>query len=480
MRKKIAVFSTGYCANILRQFMSGLKKGFEAYPVDTHLFIAFPTYFDTPGYIRGEFNIFNLPDLKKYDGAVLFSNALDQPGVAEDLVNRCLEAGIPVISHGKRLEGAYNIVSDNRSAMRELTEYLVSVRSVKNVYFISGTRDSYDASERLEAIKEVLESHGMSLSDDNISYTDWNVNKARDVVAGLIDEDRVPDAIICANDDIAITVCILLREKNIRVPEDVIVTGFDHVPESETFYPSLATVDQQFEEHGIFAARMMYDLCEGREKERLTSLDCRFIIGESCGGKENEHLIAVRRNFCIDSYVKRNRDTKLNEYTLKLERAVLSSGSYTEMKEKLKAIMLKEHDFEGNTFHFFIDPKAFTSIADNQNNLVTFGYSKEMDVIFSIQDNVLCEIEKFCTNDLLPAVDDPVNHMYVFTPLHDDEYSTGYLVFCDCYESIGNRVVHTCQQRLDVAIEKFRQNLYLQYLNDRVLEVSRVDQLTHV
>ena len=237
MRKKIAVFSTGYCANILMQFMSGLKKGFEAYPVDTHLFIAFPTYFDTAGYIRGEFNIFNLPDLSKYDGAVLFANALDQPGVAEGLVKRCGGAGIPVICHGKMLDGAYNIVSDNRSAMCELTEYLVSEKNVKSVCFISGTKDSYDTSERLEAIKAVLENHGIKLPDDNISYTDWNVNKARDYAAGLIDEGRVPDAIICANDDLAITVCILLKEKNIRVPEDVIVTGFDHVPESETFYP---------------------------------------------------------------------------------------------------------------------------------------------------------------------------------------------------------------------------------------------------
>ena len=480
MRKKFAVFTTGYAANILTQFMHGLRKGFEPYQVDTHLFIAFPTYLDTPEYAAGELNIFKLPDMSKYDGAVLFANAIDQPGVASGLVERCREAGIPVVSHGKVLEGAHNIVSDNHLAMCDLAEHIIGEHGVKSICFLSGTRDSYDAMMRLSAVKEVLEKHSIPFPDENIYYTDWNGHTASLFVNDLIDKNKVPDAFICANDDIAITVCITLKERGFKVPEDVIVTGFDHIPESETFYPSIATVDQQFMEHGEYAAQMIYDLSEGKERETEVSLQCRFFKGESCGCSEDEHKIALRRDFCTDSYIKHNRDVNLGLYTLKLERTILASNSYAEMKENLAAFLKNDHRFEGDTFHLFMDAKAFLSASDNQADLTTVGYSECMDNVFSIHNGQISAELSFRTKDLLPETDNTENHLYVFTPLHDNQYSTGYMIFCDCYESMKNRVIHTYQQRIDVAIEKFRQNLYLKYLNERVIEFSRIDPLTHV
>lgn len=480
MRKKIAVFATGYAANILTQFMRGLKKGFEPYLVDTHLFLAFPTYLDTPEYAKGELNIFNLPDMKNYDGAVLFANTIDQPGVAAGIVKKCNEAGIPVISHGKMLEGAHNIVSDNRMGMRELTQHLIDEHGVRNICVLSGTKDSYDAVARLEAVKEIVKDNDLDLPVENIFYTDWNSKNAGKYVEGLVRSNRLPDAIICANDDIAITVCITLKELGMEVPRDVIVTGFDHIPVSETFFPSLATVDQKFEEHGIYAAQMIYDLSEGKEREEKIMLKCEFVTGESCGCSEDERVMELRRNFCVDSYVKHNRDASLNGYTLKLERCILASGTYEQMKQNVKELLTASHDFEGNTFHFFVDPKPFMSISENRKELMTFGYSSEMDVVFSVHDNVQDDITTFRTEELLPEKDNDENHMYVFAPLHDNEYSTGYLIFCDCYESMWNRVIHTYQSRIDVAIEKFRQNLYLKYLNKRVIEFSRIDPLTHV
>ena len=480
MRKKFAVFTTGYAANILTQFMYGLRKGFEPYQVDTHLFIAFPTYSDTPEYASGELNIFKLPDMSKYDGAVLFANALDQPGVAAGLVARCREAGIPVVSHGKVLEGAHNIVSDNHLAMCDLTEHIISEHSVKSVCFLSGTRDNYDAMMRLSSVKEVLAKHSIPFPDENIFYTDWNGHTANLFVNDLIDKNKVPDAFICANDDIAITVCITLKERGFKVPEDVIVTGFDHIPESETFYPSIATVDQQFMEHGEYAAQMIYDLSEGKERETEVSLQCRFFKGESCGCSEDEHNIALRRDFCTDSYIKHNREVNLGLYTLRLERTILASNSYAEMKENLAAFLKNDYRFESDTFHLFMDAKAFLSASDNQADLTTVGYSECMDNVFSIHDGQISAEGTFRTKDLLPETDNSENHLYVFTPLHDNQYSTGYMIFRDCYESMKNRVIHNYQQRIDIAIEKFRQHLQLKYLNERVIEFSRIDPLTHV
>ncbi|MCR5208634.1 MAG: GGDEF domain-containing protein [Lachnospiraceae bacterium] len=481
VRKKIAVFATGYAANILAQFMCGLRKGFAPYRVETHLFLCFPAYSDTPEFARGELNIFNLPDLSNYDGAILFANTIDQPGVADSLVKRCMDAGIPVISHGKILDNAYNIVSDNKSGMYELMEHLVDEHDVQKVCILSGTKDSFDAITRRDAVIEIMEKRGISVPDEDIFFTGWSSIEAAGFINELVTAGRVPDAIICANDDIAITACITLKENGLKVPEDVIVSGFDHIPESETFYPSIATIDQQFEEHGEYAAVMMHDLCEGGKRDKLVELPCRFMRGESCcGSTMDESTVALRRDYCTESYVMHNKETKLNIYTFKLEKSILASGSYGEMKEKIHDILKVEHPFVGDVFHFFADPKPFLYESDEKKNLIKSGYNKKMDVVFSIDNGEVSDIQTFETASLFPETGDDENHLYVFTPLHDDEYSTGYLVFCDCYESIKNRVIRAYQQRIDVAFEKFIQNLRLQYLNKRVIELSHVDPLTHV
>lgn len=480
-RKKIAVFSTGYAAIILSQFICGLRKGFAQYRVEIHLFLGFPAYSDTPEYARGELNIFNLPDLHDYDGAVLFANTIDQPGVAAGLVKRCVEAGIPVVSNGKVLEDAYNIISDNKSGMYDMMEHLIDEHSVQKVCILSGTRDNYDALARRDAVIEIMEKRGYPVSEEDIFYSDWSSIKAENYVVDLIRKNRLPDAIICANDDLAITACIALSDHGLKVPEDIIVTGFDHIPESETFYPSIATIDQQFEEHGEYAAKMLYDLCEGGHADKMIKLPCRFVKGESCcGSSMDEHTVVLRRNFCTDSYITHNRDSKISIYTLMLERAILASDSYPEMKDTLNEILKKDRSVVGETFHFFLDPKPFLNESDDKKDLFVTGYNKELDVVFSINNGVVSEEKSFETAKLVPSSCDDENHMYVFSPIHDDEYSTGYLVFCDSFDPVRMRIIRSCQERIDVAFEKFIQNIRLKYLNKRVIELSHVDPLTHV
>ena len=70
MKKKIAVFTSGWCGEILSEFLTGMQKTLEKEAVDIFLFLCYPTYIDSAANKQGELNIFSLPDIKDFDGVV--------------------------------------------------------------------------------------------------------------------------------------------------------------------------------------------------------------------------------------------------------------------------------------------------------------------------------------------------------------------------------------------------------------------------
>ena len=107
MKKKIAVFTTGWCGEILSEYLTGMMNTFEQGTVDIFLFLCFPTYIDGNESKIGEMNIFNLPDLKDFDGAVIFGSGLNFQDQIDMIIKRSEAAGIPVLMQGQRDDKAY-------------------------------------------------------------------------------------------------------------------------------------------------------------------------------------------------------------------------------------------------------------------------------------------------------------------------------------------------------------------------------------
>jgi LacI family transcriptional regulator len=104
------------------------------------------------------------------------------------------------------------------------------------------------------------------------------------VVASLLDAGRkLPEAILCANDQTALGVIHALAQRGIRVPQDVAITGFDDVPVARHLHPPLTTVRQPMLELGATA----FDVLHARISEGAaapdTVLPVELIVRESCG-----------------------------------------------------------------------------------------------------------------------------------------------------------------------------------------------------
>ena len=482
MKKKIAVFSTGWCSEILSQFLTGMQQAFAEESVDIHLFLCYPTYNDSTAIKQGEMNIFTLPNLNDFDGAVIFGSGLNFPGEINNIIERCKFANIPVIMQGAQHEGALYIGSDNYEATIDMCKHLTEKHSVRKIIFLAGTAESLDSELRIKAVRDYLEEQGRSSDLAEVYYTLWENAAVTRYLDQFLSEGReLPDAFICANDGLAMQCCISLSDHGYNVPGDVLVCGYDYLDDSQIFDPAIASVDQCFTNMGSAAGHLMLDTISEKTKDRSVIIPCKFIPGDSCNCYEYRNSDRARRNEGRENFIKRSSTTYFNRKLNDIDSTVSSCDTYQEFVIRLRELLVNDHNYEGDSFHMLLEPSFGLSIYDQNIKLRKTGYSKFLDVIYSTENGVAYTEDQFESAKLVPGYqEDDQNHLYVFIPIHENDEAYGYLIFRDCMEKVANHFLMTYQSRLALILDKFRHSLSLDLINRRLMEAMRRDPLTNV
>jgi LacI family transcriptional regulator len=110
----------------------------------------------------------------------------------------------------------------------------------------------------------------------------------------LLDATRLPDGLVCANDELALAVMKVLRTAGVAVPGDIVVTGWDDVMAARYVSPGLTTVRQPMAELGRLAAQRLHERITGeRSRARNDVLATELVLRESCGTGQGEAMTAV-------------------------------------------------------------------------------------------------------------------------------------------------------------------------------------------
>ena len=237
-RKKIAVLIASIDREYQQDFVSGLTSAGANRDMDICIF-------NTQGHMNvaisstsevGESMIYDLPDLTEFDGVISMPATMGND-IALHKVNEVLQpiekAGKPHVSIDVPQEGAVCITFDDAISVEELTEHLITEHGVRKVAFVCGPLNSGVATARLEACRRAMAKHGLELDSRLIFDGEWTRVGGRKAAEKILENGgELPDAIICANDDMALSVIECLNEQGIRVPKDVTVTGFDALREA--------------------------------------------------------------------------------------------------------------------------------------------------------------------------------------------------------------------------------------------------------
>lgn len=189
-----------------------------------------------------------------------------------------LELDIPLVAVAATSRPHAQLVSIDqyrgaRSAVRHLAE-----SGHRRIHHIAGPARNPDAAERVRGWRDELVARRLDIPP--LTYGDWSAASGfgiaieSDIAAG--------DGIFVSNDHMAIGVLSALRERGLRVPEDVGIVGFDNVPEAAFLHPALTTVEQDFPALGALIMQKVLLVVEQPDVvTEATPLPTRLIVRQS-------------------------------------------------------------------------------------------------------------------------------------------------------------------------------------------------------
>lgn len=288
-RKTIALCESGYHSESEARIISEIIKNAKENNVNVLIFNSLMGKGDFPlgvdeasNLVHGESEIFNLINYQKINGLIIFGNSIKREASVFELKKACEKNHIPCINvNDPTHEFAHNVTISNSDSMELIVEHLVEDHHLTKINFIGGFRDNKETIERLTAYKRILTKHNIPIDESRIAYGHfWS--HAVDCAKNFLRRD-FPEAIVCANDTMAIFVIDYLKSEGYRVPQDIIVTGFDGISDAFTCEPSLTTVRHRYEYTGNVVFETMLKLLSGISNVKDSSIKSELILQESCG-----------------------------------------------------------------------------------------------------------------------------------------------------------------------------------------------------
>lgn len=280
MRKKIAVFICAISFSNQRRILDGILEEAQKYNTDVVVFTCQVNHSANTEDLRGAFSVMTLPEFQFFDGAIIMKNSILNEEIADKLIQKIQASNIPAVSISEEIDGMICIKNSNYQGQKSVVEHLIEVHQCKKIAYVSGILRTEEGRQRYQGYVDALESHRLKLEEKYIYQGDYIESSGRKAVHHFLRMGMLPEAIVCANDGMAIGVVSELLNMGYRIPQDVIVTGFDNDEYSRFAVPSMTTVDQNQEMIGRNALKV---LVIGDEEDTLLNIPSRLVIGDSCG-----------------------------------------------------------------------------------------------------------------------------------------------------------------------------------------------------
>ena len=481
-------------STIDEEYQSGILRGIRQFAfanrVTLEHFVAFGNIGSDATHDIGEYNIFSLANFSRFDGVILVINTIQEPTVLENVLRRVREAGIPAVCIDKDVPGFYSICIDNEKAMQNMVEHFIVHHGFTRINYISGPEDNIDSVQRLRSYRAALERHSIPVEESRIYHGRFTAMDGTAAILRFMQEPgELPEAIVCANDVMAVAAVNALIKRGVRVPEDVAVSGFDNIYNARNFSPSMTSVERPLDRVGQLACQKIIDHLQGKHQERAVMLETRCRFSQSCGCDQAVIMDAdefkkrnynVLESFTNDiSFATRLASSlaecdSLEEFTEHLKRFIPEMGCsafYLCLCESWKQGIMADETEENYLLHI-LSPDA--SIVE--------GYGRRILVPLAYRDGKYSEMADLDVEEMLPGLfsqnTEPGN--YYFFPLHFRERCMGYLVLRDSMFPTASKLFHTCVMEIANALESVRKIISLDRVTQKLNKLYTVDTLANI
>ncbi|WP_105616580.1 LacI family DNA-binding transcriptional regulator [Vallitalea okinawensis] len=264
-----------YYSSLHHQLRKSLEK------LDLDLIVAFPK-----NRITKENNVKKLITKQKVDGLIIAQSDLDQ-----ETLRFIAKAKVPfVFFHhpvDTKFEDVDAVYTDHFQGGYLATKHLIEQGHQRIICMTAG--DELEFQLRTGGYRAALDDHGLVFKDDLIIEGRPYFELAKELIIEKFEVVRSADAIFAQNDLLAWGVIEALKEKNIKVPQDIAVVGYDDIELSTYITPRITTIRQPREEIAALTCERLYELLSSkntdRKRKKKTELPPSLIIRESCGSR---------------------------------------------------------------------------------------------------------------------------------------------------------------------------------------------------
>lgn len=234
----------------------------------------------TDGRVDEEIGILRSLGQRYVDGLVMTSTRW-----TPEVVDLLRTVPVPIVVVGSAVDASVDTVgTDPVEGLRKVVAHLYE-QGCQRLGMINGFADTRPAQSRLQGFLDGSAAHGASVA--MVLHAGWDREKGREAAQRMLELEHRPDAIVCANDQLALGALDACHEQGVVVPDELALVGVDNSRDAEACHPRLTSLDLCFAERGQLAAELLLDRTRGQLKSdpRRHIIESRLVVrGSSVRG----------------------------------------------------------------------------------------------------------------------------------------------------------------------------------------------------
>ncbi len=286
-RPTIALLTYGIVDTISQSLWAGMEDVAREREINL-ISISGGTFHDFTGVSAPANVLYGLVSAEELDGLVIWDALTHHISTEETEMFYERYAALPRVSVGLPLPHIPTVVVDNYQGMHSLVTHLVEEHGYRRIAFICGPEGHSEAEDRYRAYQHVLAEHDITFDPQLVTPGNNQRSGGEQAVQLLLDERGLQprmdiQALVAANDNMALGALSALQAREVRMPEELALVGFDDFEEGAYVTPSLTSVPWPGYAQGRQAAELLVSMLEGQEVPMLTRVPTKVIVRESCG-----------------------------------------------------------------------------------------------------------------------------------------------------------------------------------------------------
>lgn len=461
--RKIAVLAKTWSNNYFKDMMSGIQDFIKDTDICVDVFNAYDIGSSALRSLN-ELAIHSFPVADQYEGLIIFMNSDGDNYELDNIIDSFISLNKPIVSMDRKIKGLPFVGIDNYASEYKMVEHMITEHNCKTFQYVGGIENFFDNKERYRALTDCLKQYDLELDPRYVSHHSFMEYDGANAFERIKSSNLpMPDAVVCANDNMAVGYCRAAEASGKIAPDDYALCGFDNIGEGQNHYPSITSVNKNIARITRESLRMIIEASHGARLPEETLLSGYIKINDSCGCNKDRDIIESYKAAITES---KNRD-RADQQQRDSKGAFCSCNTFEDLQSALKfnekeiglyetAVYIKEDIYRLN--------KNMTNLCYSENMM---SYTASAVKYVSGRKNTIPAEWK-----------ERKEKIFVYSTLYFDHDILGYCVMPYVEEMYEKRYHEQFIDSISIAVENIRQRLLIESMNKKFKELYVIDQMT--